>query len=55
MDPNAIDWDRVVHDPEYRRLVIEQLKLAAPATPAPAGLDALPRKRDESEAVRRSA
>ncbi len=26
MDKDTIDLDRVIHDPEYRRLVIERLK-----------------------------
>lgn len=29
MDNDRIDLDRVIHDPEYRRFVIEQLKAKA--------------------------
>ena len=36
MDKDTIDLDRVVHDPEYRRFVIERLKAqAAPDAAAP--------------------
>ena len=34
MDKDTIDLDRVVHDPEYRRLVIERLKAQAAAEAA---------------------
>ena len=34
MDKDTIDLDRVVHDPEYRRLVIEWLKAQAAAEAA---------------------
>lgn len=38
MDKDTIDLDRVVHDPEYRRLVIERLKArAAVDAAAPTG------------------
>ena len=34
MDKDTIDLDRVVHDPEYRRLVIERLKAQTAAEAA---------------------
>lgn len=34
-EKDAIDLERVVHDPDYRRRVIEQLKALAAQRPAP--------------------